>query len=409
MMSRRDWCRRVACVAAVLVVMPVLSAHAAAEQLQRASDAALQWLDSSRSPVDGKATALRLDTPDGQVLELLLEAQMALMRDALAHVPGVKDGSTRVYAGEVAGRPGSWVRLTRIGPAWLGAVHDGEALWFLDPASHHQALAQRMGLDGDATLVYTLADLVEPLDFHGDTVVAPMEGHMAANGPVPAAVLGSPDYELRVTLVMDTEFQQLHAASASVAVAVLNVVDGFFVADLGTRIRLHHLVALADNGPLTMLEYESLFAEFKAFVPANDIPFHGVAHLLSGRQFVGGPIGYASLNSLCKLNGSYGINQMNRPAGGNATLLGHEIAHNFGVEHDDVINVFLGLAPTYIEQNCKNTYIMWPIISSQNPATGFSPCTEVWFNHRLPQHQACLAPVGLPFGNGFDLDVLTIP
>jgi len=410
-----------ACIAVLLVL--ALPASAAAEQLLRANNAGLHWVDNVRTADREASTVLRLNTPDGRALDMSLEVQLRLTRDATPHVAAVRDGRTQVFAGDVAERPGSWVRLTRIGTAWLGAVHDGEQLWFLDPASHHPGLASRLGVDDAATLVYTLADLAQPLDFHEDT--APEDflddtvaGHSAHHtGPytwMPSAPQGGTDQELRITLVLDTEFQQLYPDAASVAVAALNVVDGFYAepgphAHPNTRLRLHHLVALADNGPLTMTAYSQLLDAFTAFVPDQNIPFHGVAHLFSGKNFDGSVAGFAWLNALCSATHGYAINQMTFAGGGRATLFAHELGHNFGVRHDNEINLSIGITSAYVNQYCNfPQFIMYPSISGSNPATEFSPCSDIWFDHFIPQgqNQQCLTPLGLPFGDGFELNVL---
>jgi hypothetical protein len=174
-------------------------------------------------------------------------------------------------------------------------------------------------------------------------------------------------------------------------------------------LRLHHLVALADNGPLTMTAHTELFDAFKAFVPDQGIPFHGVAHLFSGKSFDGSVIGYASLGALCRTDRGYGINQMTHPGGGRVTLFAHELAHNFGVQHDNEINHSIGLTSAFVNQYCNfPTFIMAPSMSAANPATEFSPCSDIWFEHFIPQgqNQQCLTPLGLPFGDGFELNVL---
>lgn len=410
-----------ACIAVLLVL--ALPASAATEQLLRANNAGLHWVDNVRTADREASTVLRLNTPDGRALDMSLEVQLRLTHDATPHVAAVRDGRTQVFAGEIAGRPGSWARLTRIGAAWLGAVHDGEQLWFLDPASHHPGLASRLGVDDAATLVYTLADLAQPLDFHGDTAPEDFHGdtvaghsahHAASNTWVPSVPQGSASRELRITLVLDTEFQDLYPDAASVAVATLNVVDGFYTGSVSrpypnTRLRLHHLVALADNGPLTMTAHIDLFSAFKAFVPDQNIPFHGVAHLFSGKAFDGSVIGYASLNALCSATQGYGINQMTFPGGSRATLVAHELAHNFGVQHDDQFSLAIGLTWTFVDANCNfPAFIMWRSISQDNPATEFSLCSDFWFDHFIPQNQQCLTPLplSLPFGDGFELNVL---
>lgn len=408
-----------ACIAVLLVL--ALPASAATEQLLRANNAGLHWVDNVRTADREASTVLRLNTPDGRALDMSLEVQLRLTHDATPHVAAVRDGRTQVFAGEIAGRPGSWARLTRIGAAWLGAVHDGEQLWFLDPASHHPGLASRLGVDDAATLVYTLADLAQPLDFHGDTApedfhddtVTGHSAHLAVpNTWMPSVPQGSTGRELRITLVLDTEFQDLYPDAASVAVATLNVVDGFYAepgshAHPNTHLRLHHLVALADNGPLTMTDYEQLLPAFGTFVQDQEIPFHGVAHLFSGKVFDGSVIGYAWLNALCHTENGYGINQMTHPGGGRATLVAHELGHNFGVQHDNIVSLALGLTSAYVNEYCNfPQFIMYPSVSGANPATEFSGCSNIWFDHFTPQNQQCLMPLGLPFSDGFELNVL---
>jgi hypothetical protein len=39
------------------------------------------------------------------------------------------------YAGELAGQPGTWVRLTRSGNRWTGLIFDGEELLAVEPAA----------------------------------------------------------------------------------------------------------------------------------------------------------------------------------------------------------------------------------------------------------------------------------
>lgn len=411
MNSLRSACRRLAVIAVALAVPWALAAPVAAEGLLRATDAGLHWLEDPQ-PRDGRpGGTLRLLTPDGQVLDLELSLQERLMQDARAHLPAVRDGTTSVHAGQVAGRRGSWARLARLGGAWLGAVHDGGQLWFLDPASHHPVLASRLGLAADATLVYTLADLARPLDFHGDIAAAGRPGPGAGFAALPAAVLpemlpltpdGETARELRVTLVLDTGFQALYEAAASVAVAALNVVDGFYRAQFDTHIRLHYLLALADNGPLTMTSHTQLFAAFGDYVRDNGIPFHGAAHLLSGRVFDGSVIGYAAVDALCLPARGYGINQMTYPGAGNAVLLAHELGHNFGLRHDDEVSLAIGLTSAFVTQHCAHNFIMRRSLNITDPATGFSPCSQVWFDHMSATSAQCLVPVDLLFADGFE-------
>ena len=73
--------------------------------------------------------------------------------------------------------------------------------------------------------------------------------------PTPAKGAGSPvgaPRYLKLTLVLDTEFQSRYGAdAAATAAALLNIADGLYRAQTDVQLSLHHLRALDDNGPLT--------------------------------------------------------------------------------------------------------------------------------------------------------------
>src|SRR5690554_3024684 len=89
--------------------------------------------------------AVNINTPDGP-LELLLTPATRLQAQAAPMVPAIRDGRTRLYKGVVAGQPTSWVRLSLIDGAWVGAIKVGSRLWLLGPAHQHPQLAARLGL-----------------------------------------------------------------------------------------------------------------------------------------------------------------------------------------------------------------------------------------------------------------------
>src|SRR5690606_2583630 len=113
---------------------------------------------------------------------------------------------------------------------------------------------------------------------------------------------------------------------------------------------------------------------FRQFVQETGIPFHGVAHLFSGKEFDTSVIGYAGLNVLCKPGLGYGINQATLAGGGNATLVAHELGHNFGFQHDNNVTLQLGISTAFMTEQCNfPSFIMYPSVAS-DPATEFSPC-----------------------------------
>src|SRR5690606_10685650 len=117
---------------------------------------------------------------------------------------------------------------------------------------------------------------------------------------------------LKVTLVLDTEFQARNGANAaSVAGAVLNIVDGFYSNQVGVDVSLLHLRALASNGTMTSTNVDNLLNAFRAYVAGGNVPVGGVVHLLSGKDFDGSTVGYAYLETVCAGGGyNTGINQI---------------------------------------------------------------------------------------------------
>jgi hypothetical protein len=312
-------------------------------------------------------------------------------------VPAIARGEDRLYAGGVRDVAGSWARLSRIGGAWTGLVHDGRTLWFLDPASRHRALAAARGLHDDATLAYRSTDLDLPdgIDFGGAGEPL-LPGNIAASIAPPPLLLGAPRF-LKLTLVLDTEFQAFHGASfASVAASILNGVDGLYRAQTDVQVSLHHLRTLASNGTLTSTTPGTLLNAFSTLLPGSGIPFAGLAHLLSGKDFDGTTVGLAWVGTVCNTQGfGAGIDQMTLGAAGNSAVLAHEIGHNFNASHDSDGNA------------CPSSgFIMAAVLNLGAPATSFSSCSLATFSQFLAQPLTCLdtPPVQTEvlFGNGFE-------
>lgn len=134
-----------------------------------------------------------------------MQAQAAPM------VSAIRDGRTRLYRGIVVGQPTSWVRLSLIGGAWLGAIQVADKLWLLDLAHQHPQLAARSGLGSQDSLVFTLDDFqgLGPIDHGG---VPPPPGAMTNFAAPTDRNLNTQrtsdnQYYLGVSLVLDTEFQ----------------------------------------------------------------------------------------------------------------------------------------------------------------------------------------------------------
>ena len=339
---------------------------------------------------------LQVETPDG-LLDLRLQPATRLETNASPMVPAIRDGRTRIYQGTVAGQPSSWVRLSRIGDAWLGAIQVADKLWLLDPAREHRQLAGQLGLGDNDTLVFTLSDL-QGMDFlldHGGVAVpASAMEDVTAYPTDDTQNTGASESFLGVTLVLDTEFQAHYGSDASsTAVAILNIVDGLYMANASIHVYLHALEALTDNGLLTDTNADELLQDFQSWFFSSSLPFSGTAQLMSGKNFDDSTVGMAWLGQICSRRFGNGVNQMTFSAAGSAVILAHEMGHNFDLDHDGDGNT------------CASSgFIMNASINLGNPPTQFSSCSLQALDDYLTNNNlACLAsPPVLIFENSFE-------
>jgi hypothetical protein len=334
----------------------------------------------------------------GALVELDLQRHHRIEAELAGHSAPVARGEHRYYRGRVVDRADTWVRLALIDGAWTGALWDGTTLWLLDPARQHAGQARSLGIAADATVVFPLGAVALPggFDHGGRDPDAPAAALPATYGDLaPAADLlpaGSNRY-LRVTLVLDTEFQALYGGNAaSVAGAVLNIVDGIYSAQVGVDVSLRHLQALSGNGAMTSSNADALLVAFRNFILGGSVPSAGVAHLLSGKNFDGATVGLAYVGTVCNGSGyNTGINQITFSQAFGGATVAHEIGHNFNAQHDSQGN------------GCPSSgFIMAAVINTGAPSSQFSSCSLNYFNQYLTAPLTCLnGPPDPIFGNGF--------
>jgi hypothetical protein len=372
-----------------LLLLAAASAARADGTLRRADDASLAVL-SSEADGERVLVSLQLGARPG-VLRLVpmarLEAEFA------PFAPAIAQRRDRVYEGALEGVAGSWARLTRIDGRWVGTVFDGTVLWYVEPAAGHARLAAARGLAADATLVYRGDDVDLPEGFdHGGHAARESASEALAGVRAPA---GAPRY-LKLTLVLDTEFQAVHGGNAaSVAASVLNTADGLYRAQTDVQVSLHHLRALASNGTLTSTNPDNLLDAFTSFMPGSGIPFAGLAHLLSGKDFDGSTIGLAWVGTACSSGFGYGIDQITFTTALGGSTLAHEVGHNFDADHDSDGNA------------CPSSgFVMAAVLNLGSPPTSFSSCSLGYFSGFFASPRACLdtppAAADTVFRNGFE-------
>lgn len=317
------------------------------------------------------------------VLQLLPQRRMEA--DFAPFAPKIAAGEDGIYAGAIIGVPASWARMTRIGGRWVGVVFDGLDLWYLKPAMKRGGQATPHGAAVDAAFARRIRDgyLAGGFDHGAWRHRAP-----AAMAPTPAKGAGSPvgaPRYLKLTLVLDTEFQSRYGAdAAATAAALLNIADGLYRAQTDVQLSLHHLRALDDNGPLTSTDTGILLQTFTGFMRTSGIPFSGAAHLLSGKDFDGPLVGRSWTGSVCNDRFGFAIVQATGSTAFGGVALAHELGHNLGAFDDSNDN------------DCPSSgFVMANPFGAGAPPTGlppaaFSACSLAYFNTFLAAPRACL-------------------
>src|SRR5688572_13921253 len=284
----------------------------------------------------------------GQSFELVLSSNERL----LANLPVAQKaalGNHALYRGVSAGRPGSWVRLTRVGDELHGAFYDGRDLYTIAPASDVAPFAlQSLDADGSDAVVYRLADTESVLNSafcgtgaeHGlqpsSAATNPQKAHDAIVGELRAVTAAVAVEQIEIAFIADFEFSTRFASDTQGAMlARINIIDGIFDAQVGVAIVPFFQIFRENDDPFTASDSSNLLdqvANYRRDTPA--IRSRGLAHLMTGRGLDGNTAGVAFVDTLCQARGGSGLSESTASTTTSALIASHEIGHNFGAPHD---------------------------------------------------------------------------
>lgn len=306
-------------------------------------------------------------------------------------------GRAQAYRGQLAGQPGTWVALTRIGTRWSGVWFDGAHYFGVDNARNLAAIsADAARAAPDSALVYRLADMkLEGASFEGD-ILAPnaealaqgVAGELAqpqmAQALMAAATLATK--RLAVALIADAELAAIDGAQTDANMLVrLNNVDGFIANQIGVHLQsVSSTVMTSDSQPFTGTDSKLLLDQLSLYRQGSTQQRSaGLSHLFTGRDLDGQTVGIAYISGLCDPRYSASLSEAgNRGTTFAALVAAHEIGHVFGAPHD-------GDAQAACSATSATTYLMAPQL---NGSSTFSPCS---LDQIAPvvARAACLAPL----------------
>ena len=334
----------------------------------------------------------------GQSFELVLSSNERL----LANLPVAQKAALAdhaLYRGVIAGRPDSWVRLTRVGDELHGAFYDGRDLYTIAPARDVAPFAlQSLDADGSEAVVYRLADTESVLNSafcgtgaaHGLQHSAaaaenPQKAHDAIVGELRAVAAAVAVEQIEIAFIADFEFSTRFASDTQGAMlARINIIDGIFDAQVGVAIVPFFQIFRENDDPFTASDSSNLLdqvANYRRDTPA--IRSRGLAHLMTGRGLDGNTAGVAFVDTLCQARGGSGLSESTASTTTSALIASHEIGHNFGAPHDGEAGPACESTPA--------TFLMAPSITGSNQ---FSQCS---LDQMAPNvaGAACITPIAI--------------
>ncbi len=279
----------------------------------------------------------------------------------------------RLWRGELAGQPGSWTRLTERAGRMDGVIWDGRDLYVV--TSYERAasyLTTPLAAAAGDTIVFRLSDTLNflPAGYCG---VGPSTDGLASNNglvqyrnmvaELQLAATG-PTRQIEISMIADSALQARVTDSMGLMVESYNIVDGIYVEQVRLLILPTDMRLIPANGdPFTATGGSALLAQLSTYrqdTPA--ISSLAIAHLFTGKDLDGEPIGIARLGGACSATNGVSLTEGWLGSFSAALIMAHELGHNLGAEHDGAGSC----------ASVPESFIMAPNL---NGSTKFSSCS----------------------------------
>ncbi|HHQ15203.1 MAG TPA: hypothetical protein ENK16_09235 [Chromatiales bacterium] len=309
-----------------------------------------------------------------------------------------RHSSISLLRGELTGRAGSWVRLSRRGNRWSGLIFDGDTLFGIEPRATARQRLQHPDTDPTtANIVFRMSDLIMPaeglscaldpqvLEVTGDQAIGLLENEQ----PITLEAAGA-TRRLSVDVVADYEFSTTWGAGAEAEIlSRLNMVDGIFSDQLGIDVTVQDLnIFDVTDDPFTKFDASALLDEVSNYRLARVVSY-GPTHLMTGRDLTGTTRGIAYLGAACNLSYGAGLSQQVADPWISSLTTAHELGHNLGAWHDNEASSFPGQTnPCEFEQP---GFLMEATINGNDQ---FSPCSINTIEAWAAGHPSCVVTTG---------------
>lgn len=272
-----------------------------------------------------------------------------------------------IYRGNIAGIPGSWIRLVISDGVPRGMLWDGVDLMAIDVMSN--------GIAGtEDAFIYRLRDMLLPPDaLQCASAGQPKNAADLANNVISelranVTRADGATSQIDIAVIADFEFTSANGSNTVAELTTrMNNVDGIFSAQLGVQMNINKIDTFSSNNdPFSDVSNASdlldELTDYRFDTPAQYS--NGLSHLFTGRDLDDTTVGVAYTGALCSRGFGAGLTQGSPDVTLDTLIAAHEFGHNFGAPHDGTD-----------EPPCEDTPQIFLMAPQLNGSSQFSACS----------------------------------
>ncbi len=206
----------------------------------------------------------------GRRFDVVLEPNDALVSGLPAEqIAALAD--LELYRGQLAGIPGSWVRLSRHRGALSGMIWDGAELYGID--EYRRVAPLLLSPDGASAagpVIYRWSETVGALSDAVEELIDTKPSDPAASSALGSIALATgirPGKQVGVALIADVEYAAREGSSTQATLlSILNIVDGIFIKHVGIQVNAASIkIFETEADPFTAFDGSALLDELENY------------------------------------------------------------------------------------------------------------------------------------------------